>query len=129
MDPRPQSGQDRSPGRSWTGGGVVSAATGTELGAGRALGPAFRTGRGPRRIRRRKHRTGQAHARDDRRRGTLAAFGGAFADALHRLARGRALEAAGQLRVLDVATVLLECLLVFRLDRDHEVAPPGDAAA
>src|SRR5258708_1411518 len=127
--PRPGSDPGRSPGRSRTGDRLLCAATGTDLSAGRDRAPALGPGRGPRGACRRKPRPSQAHARDDRRPRTLAALGGALTDAFHGLARGSALEAAGELRVLNVAAVLLERLLVIRLERDHEIAHAGDADA
>src|ERR1700674_1649439 len=106
-----------------------SAATGTELCAGRDLDTALGTRRGPRRVRCREHGARQAHARDNCGSRPFGALGGSLADAFHRLAGGRALEAAGELRVLDVTAVLLQRLFVSGLDRDHEVAHPGDADA
>src|SRR5258708_30036828 len=105
------------------------AAARTDLGARGDLGPALGTGRGSGHSGRRKHRPGQAHARDDRRRGTLAAFGGALANPFDRLARGGSLEAARQLRVLHVAAALLWRLLVFPPDPRDGVVPPGAPAA
>src|SRR4029077_14385972 len=66
---------------------------------------------------------------DDRGPSSPTAFGRAFADALHRLACGGRLKTNGELRVLYIAPVLLERLLVVRLDRDREVTHAADREA
>src|SRR5579884_3159278 len=70
----------------------------------------------------------QADAQDGRP-GGAATLGGALAHALQRLSDAVLLEAAGEPRVLEVAAVLLERLLVRLLDRDGEVAQADDLDA